>query len=76
MASMFGGKTGAATHIKESESRAHLIHCHVHALQLAVDNTIKAIEINERDSWRSIWIEQSYEVLHDFKIIEKKSNTL
>ena len=76
MASMFGGKTGAATHIKESESRAHLIHCHVHALQLAVDNTIKAIEINERDSWRSIEIEQSYEVLHDFKIVEKKSNTL
>ena len=54
---MVGDKTGVATRIKESESRAHLIHCHVHALQLAVDDTIKAVEINERESWRSIWTE-------------------
>ena len=57
MASIVGDKTGVATRIKESESHAHLIHCHVHALQLAVCDTIKAVEINERESWRSIWIE-------------------
>ena len=30
---MVGAKTGIATRIKEIESRAHLTHCHNHALQ-------------------------------------------
>ena len=38
-------KTGVATHIIEIESHAHLTHCHGHALELAVGETIKAIKI-------------------------------
>ena len=42
---MVGNKTGVATHINEIESHVHLIHCHGHALQLAVGETIKARKI-------------------------------
>ena len=42
---MVGAKTGVATHINEIELHAHLTHCHSHALQLAVGETIKAIKI-------------------------------
>ena len=42
---MVGAKTEVATLINEIESHAHLVHCHGHALQLAVGDTIKAIEI-------------------------------
>ena len=34
-----------ATHINEIESHTHFTHCHGHTLQLAVGETIKAIEI-------------------------------
>ena len=33
-------KAGIATRINETESHAHLTHCHGHALQLAVGDTI------------------------------------
>ena len=33
------------THTNETESSAHLTHCHGHALQLAVGDIIKAIKI-------------------------------
>ena len=36
---------GVSTRINEVESHAHLTHCHGHALQLAVGDTIKAIKI-------------------------------
>ena len=42
---MVDAKNGVATHINEIESHAHSIHCHGHTLQLAVDETIKGIEI-------------------------------
>ena len=42
---MVGAKTGVATHINETDSHTHLTHCHGHALQLAADETIKAIKI-------------------------------
>ena len=42
---MVGAKTGVATHISKIESHVHSTHCHGHALQLAVGETIKAIEI-------------------------------
>ena len=42
---MVGAKTRVATRINEMESHAHLTHCHGHALQLAVGDTIKAIKI-------------------------------
>ena len=42
---MIGAKTRVATHINKIESQAHLRHCHGHALQLAVGETIKAIKI-------------------------------
>ena len=34
VSNMVGAKTGIATRIKEIESRAHLTHCHNHALQI------------------------------------------
>ena len=37
--------TGVATRINEIESHAHVTHCHGHALQLVVGDTIKAIKI-------------------------------
>ena len=37
--------TGVATRINEIESHAHVTHCHGHALQLVVSDTIKAIKI-------------------------------
>ena len=42
---MVGAKTGVATHISKIESHVHSTHCHGHALQLAVGETIKAIEM-------------------------------
>ena len=42
---MVGTMTGVATRINEIESHAHLTHCHGHALQLVVGDTIKAIKI-------------------------------
>ena len=42
---MAGAETGVATHTNEIESYVHLTHCHSHALQLAVGETIKAIKI-------------------------------
>ena len=42
---MVGAKTEVATHINEIQSHAHLTHCRGHALQLAVGDIIKAIEI-------------------------------
>ena len=42
---MIGAKTGVATRINEIGSRADLIHCYGHALQLAVGDTIKVIKI-------------------------------
>ena len=42
---MVGAKTRVATRINEMELHAHLTHCHVHGLQLAVGDTIKAIKI-------------------------------
>ena len=42
---MVAAKIGVAAHINEIESHAHLTHRHGHALQLAVDETIKTIEI-------------------------------
>ena len=38
-------RLGVLTHINEIESHAHLTHCHGHALQLAIGETIKAIKI-------------------------------
>ena len=38
-------ETSVATHINEIESLAHLTHCHSHALQIAVGETIQAIKI-------------------------------
>ena len=32
VSNMIGAKAGAATHINEIESHAHLTHCHGHAL--------------------------------------------
>ena len=49
---MVAAKIGVAANINEIESHANLTHCHGHALQLAVDETIKTIEIM-RHSWRS-----------------------
>ena len=40
-----GAKTGVATHINEIKSHVHLTHCHGHAFQLAVGETIKTIKI-------------------------------
>ena len=40
---MVGAKTGVAIRINEIESDASLTHCHGHALQLAVGETIKAL---------------------------------
>ena len=42
---MVGTMTGVATRINEIESHAHVTHCHGHALQLVVGDTIKAIKI-------------------------------
>ena len=42
---MAGVKTGVATHINEIEPQVHLRHCHGHALQLAIGETIKTIKI-------------------------------
>ena len=42
---MVAAKIGVAGHVNEIESHPHLTHCHGHALQLAVDETIKTIEI-------------------------------
>ena len=42
---MVAPKIRVAAHINEIELHAHLTNCHGHALQLAVDETIKAIEI-------------------------------
>ena len=42
---MVGAKTGVAIRINEIESHAHSTHCHGHALQLPVGNTIKSIKI-------------------------------
>ena len=42
---MVGAKTGVATRLNETESHAHLTHCHGHALQLFVGETIKAIKM-------------------------------
>ena len=39
---MVGDKTGVATYINEIETHGHLTHCHGHALQLVVGETIKA----------------------------------
>ena len=41
---MVGTKAVEATRLKEIESHAHLTHCHGHALQLAVVDTIKAMK--------------------------------
>ena len=38
-------KTIVAAHINEIEPHTHLTHCHGHALQLIVGETIKAIKI-------------------------------
>ena len=38
-------KTGVAIRANEIEAHAHLTHCHGHALQLAVGDTIKIIKI-------------------------------
>ena len=46
---MVGTKTVVATRIKEIEPRALLTHCYVHALQLPVSDTIKAIKL-KRDT--------------------------
>ena len=42
---MIAAKTGVATRINEIESHAHLTHCHCHALQLAVGDTIKTTKL-------------------------------
>ena len=42
---MVGAKTGVATSTNEMKSHTHLTHCHRHALQLAVGDTIKSIKI-------------------------------
>ena len=42
---MVVAKIRVTAHINEIESHAHSTHCHGHALQLAVDKTIKTIEI-------------------------------
>ena len=42
---MVGYETSVVTRINEIESCAHLTHCHSHALQLAVGETIEAIKI-------------------------------
>ena len=41
-----GAKSGVATQIKNNESRAILAHCYMHALQLAVGDTVKGIKIS------------------------------
>ena len=38
-------KTEVVTYINDIESHAHLTHCHSHALQLTVGETIKATKI-------------------------------
>ena len=43
--SMVCAKTGVGTLINKIELHTHLIHCHSHALQIAVGDTIKAIKI-------------------------------
>ena len=42
---MIDAKTGVTTHINDTDSHAHLTHCHGHTLHLAVGETIKTIEI-------------------------------
>ena len=42
---MVATKIGVAAHINKIESHAHLTHGHGHAFQLAIDETIKTIEI-------------------------------
>ena len=42
---MIAAKTGVTTHINDTDSHAHLTHCHGHTLHLAVGETIKTIEI-------------------------------
>ena len=42
---MVAAKSGVVVHINEVESQAHQTHCHGYALQLAVDETIKTVEI-------------------------------
>ena len=42
---MVGYETSLVTRINEIESCVHLTHCHSHALQLAVGETIEAIKI-------------------------------
>ena len=42
---MVAAKIGVAANINKIESHANLTHCHGHALQLAVDETIKTTEI-------------------------------
>ena len=42
---MVATKIGVAAHTNEIDSHVHLKHCHGLALQIAVDETIKTIEI-------------------------------
>lgn len=42
---MVGAKSGVATQIKKDEPRAILTHCYRHALQLAVGDTVKGINL-------------------------------
>lgn len=44
-ANMCGARSGVATRIKQLEPRAHFTHCHAHALNLAVGDTIKRIKL-------------------------------
>ena len=73
---MVAPKIGVAARINEIELHAHLTHCHGHALQLAVDETIKTMEIMRGTLDAAFELNKTYQILYGLKIIEKKSHTL
>ena len=67
---------GAKTHINKIESQAHLTHCHGHALQLAVGETIKAIKIMRSTLDAAFELNKLIKCCIVQKSLKKKSNTL
>ena len=62
---MSGIRTGVATRINALESRALYTHCYGHALNLAVQDTLKRIKV----------MEQCLETVHEItKLVEKSPN--
>ena len=60
---MSGIRTGVATRINALESRALYTHCYGHALNLAVQDTLKSIKV----------MEQCLEIVHEITKLVKKS---